>query len=262
MACLTLTRTRKGARLGYTRRMRDIEKPKPNRPGRNYDHDRHSGPEEQTVNLEVMRQGCYLIGGAKNMKKEEFLKVQYEALRQEILATQRRNFQTLGFGALSIPAASFLAKVHDIPALALAVPPLVLGIALLYLADNHGIIRCGEYIKEHIEKNLTEEGIMGWETWLEAGQEQGTRNTEHYTTYCFYLLFLLYFAAAVYMAWIYMKKELIFEVAVGATIVYCIFGVVVGFHIVKSLRLGTKRYDKIALESAPEGLGRRKRGAT
>lgn len=73
------------------------------------------------------------------MTKDEFHKMQYEALRQEILATQRRNLQTLGFGAFSVPAVSYLADVHKIPALALTIPLLVLGIALFYLADNHGI---------------------------------------------------------------------------------------------------------------------------
>lgn len=182
------------------------------------------------------------------MTKDDFLKMQYKALRQEILATQKRNLQTLGFGALSVPAVSFLAQVREVQALWVTVPLIVVGVAILYLADNHGIIRCGEYIKEHIEKDLAAEGVMGWETWLEAGQEHGTRSTERYTTWCFYLLFLLYFVAGVYMAWCYMEPIYVTGVTVGVTVLYCLLGSFVGFHVVRSLRLGTTRYDKIKLK--------------
>jgi len=175
------------------------------------------------------------------MTKDDFLKMQYEALRQEILSTQRRNLQTLGFGALSIPAASYLAEVHKIPALSLTLPLLILGIALLYLADNHGIMRCGEYIKEYVEKDLVSEDFLGWETWLDKGQEHGTRSTERYTSWCFYLLFLLYFATAVYIAGSYMASNFIRWTAIGVTATYCALGLAVGFHIVQSLRLGTAR---------------------
>jgi hypothetical protein len=181
------------------------------------------------------------------MTKEDFLKMQYQALREEILATQRRSFQTLGFGALSIPAAGYLAEVHNVPALSLTVPLLIIGIALLYLADNHGIMRCGEYIKEHIEKELSNEGTLGWETWLEKGQEFGTRSTEHYTTLCFYLLFLLYFIAAIFMAWVYMQPQsspFVFSLpfSVTLTVLYAVFGVVVAWHIVRSIRLVPRSY--------------------
>jgi hypothetical protein len=181
------------------------------------------------------------------MKGDEFLRVQYEALRQEILATQRRNLQTLGFGALSIPAAGFLAETQKSPALWLTVPILIMGIALLYLADNHGIIRCGAYIKEHIEKRLKAEGIMGWETWLEEGRKYGTRSTERYTTWCFYLFFLLYFIASILMAWSYMEpeppgKSFPLPLAIGIVSVYILLGVGLGYHLVRSIRLGTGKY--------------------
>lgn len=193
------------------------------------------------------------------MGGKEFLMVQYEALRQEILATQRRNLQTLGFGALSIPAAGFLAETKNVPALWLTVPVLILGIALLYLADNHGIIRCGAYIKEHIEKPLREEGIIGWETWLEEGH--GKRSTERYTTWCFYLFFILYFVASVLMAWSYMepgpsepngpaKAGYPVPVAVGIMSFYCVLGAGLAYHVVRSIRLGTSRYIESHTDSA------------
>lgn len=173
------------------------------------------------------------------MDKDTFLRMQYEALRQEILATQKRHHQTLGFGALSVPATSYLAVVHEIPELSLMVPFLVLGIALMYLANNHGIIRCGEYIREHIEKKVAEPGLVGWETWLEEKQEGSRRITERYITLGFYLMFLLYFLAAIYMAWRYAGSAHGLEVALSATSVYVALGAAAGFHIVRSLRLTT-----------------------
>lgn len=173
------------------------------------------------------------------MDKDTFLKMQYEALRQEILATQKRNMQTLGFGALSVPVAGYLATVHDIPALSLTLPLLVLGVALLYLADSHGIIRCGEYIREHIEAELAGPDVVGWETWLEMGRERTRRSTERYTTWCFYLMFLLYFVAAVYMVRRFAVSAYRWEVAAGITLTYCLLGCGAGYHIVRSLRLTT-----------------------
>jgi len=191
------------------------------------------------------------------MTRDDFQKMQYEALRQEILSTQRRNLQTLGFGALSVPAASYLAQVHNLPALSLTIPLLVLGIALLYLADNHGIIRCGKYIREHIEKDLNNEAFLGWETWLELGQGQGRRSPERYTTWCFYLLFLLYFVASVFMAWKYVwdnaRRGYQLQLSVGATILYCALGVAVGWYIVHSIRLGTTDSEKKKSEGPPDG---------
>jgi hypothetical protein len=176
------------------------------------------------------------------MTKDDFVKMQYEALRAEILATQRRSFQTLGFGALSLPAAGYLAEVHKVPALSLTVPLLILGIALLYLADNHGIMRCGKYIKEHIEKEFRKDGVVGWETWLEMGPKKSeTRSTERYTTWCFYLLFILYFIAAVFMAWGYLAPKpsnFVFPFSASLIIMalYAVFGIAVGWHIVRAAR--------------------------
>jgi hypothetical protein len=176
------------------------------------------------------------------MNKEDFLKMQYQALREEILATQRRSFQTLGFGALSLPAAGYLAEMRKVPALSLTVPLLILVIALLYLADNHGIMRCGDYIREHIEPELLRDEAIGWEAWLEQGQ----RSTELYTTWCFYLLFLLYFVAALFMTWAYMDPNSLGgtfprPVPTIITSLYIAFGVAAGWHIVRSIRLRSKK---------------------
>lgn len=181
------------------------------------------------------------------MNGEEFLKMQYVALREEILATQKRSLQTLGFGALSVPAAGFLAETQKSPALWLTVPILIMGIALLYLADNHGIIRCGAYIKEHIEKRVKAEGIVGWETWLEDGVQRGRRRSERYTTICFYLFFLLYFVVSIFMAWSYMEpgppnKNYPLPLAIGIVSFYVLLGLGLGYHIVRSIHLGTSKY--------------------
>jgi hypothetical protein len=185
-------------------------------------------------------------GSIREMTKDDFQKMQYEALRQEILSTQQRSLQTLGFGALSVPATTYLAEVHNLPALSLTIPLLILGIALLYLADNHGITRCGAYIREHIEKDLNDNNFSGWETWLES--EQGRRSTERYTTWGFYLLFLLYFLASVFLAWKYVWENVWrgyqLWLSVCAVAFYLVLGVAVGRHIVRSLRLGTTYAEK------------------
>src|SRR5689334_10149378 len=48
----------------------------------------------------------------ENFDGAEFLKLQYQALREEILATQRRGFQIIGVGLIALPAVNYIGQVH------------------------------------------------------------------------------------------------------------------------------------------------------
>jgi hypothetical protein len=89
--------------------------------------------------------------------------VEYEALRAEILATQRRDFQVIGAGALIIPAIGYLNQ-DMAKGVVLGLPLVVVSVVLMHLGNTHSITRIGRYIREEIEAN---EKPCGWETWLQ-----------------------------------------------------------------------------------------------
>jgi hypothetical protein len=171
------------------------------------------------------------------MQTDDFLRLEYEALRAEILATQRRNHQTLAFGILGVPAVNYLADKFDLPVLRLTLPLMVIVIALMYVADNHSIIRCGAYIREHIEKHVPD--IVGWENWLESGRDRGTRSTERYLSIGFYLLFGVYFFGAVLLAWSYAERAYGANAAYATAGLYGGLGVWFVLHLISAIRLST-----------------------
>ena len=126
----------------------------------------------------------------------DFALQQYLTLREEIKETKDRLFKVMSFGIIGVPAANYLAKTFNVPGLLLILPGLVLIIALMYLAENHGLMRCGHFIREEVETRYPD--VVGWETWLEANAQR--RSVDRYVAYSFFLLFLLYYAGTVTMA--------------------------------------------------------------
>ena len=132
------------------------------------------------------------------MQKEEFLKIQLTSLRDEIRDTKGRIFKTLGFGLSVVPAAHFLAQAYEVDILLITIPILVKVVALLYLSENHALMRCGRYIRLCIEPHVPE--VLGWEKWLATPDEIEKRTVERYLTFAFYLLFLVYYVGSVFLA--------------------------------------------------------------
>jgi hypothetical protein len=132
------------------------------------------------------------------MDRQEFLKQQYLSLREEIRATKDRIFKTMGFGLIVVPSATFLAKAYDVDTFILSLPVLVVVVALIYLSENNALMRCGRYIKYHIEPAIAD--VVGWEQWLERIGPWDARSVDKYLSYAFYLLFFVYFAGSVFLA--------------------------------------------------------------
>ncbi len=130
--------------------------------------------------------------------RSTFLKEQFLTLRREIEETKARIFKTLAFGIAVVPAAHYLAKVYDLDIVLFATPLLVIVVALLYLSENHALMRCGRYILREIEPHL--EGAVGWETWLEARGSFDPRTVDKLLSVCFYLLYFVYFSGSVFLA--------------------------------------------------------------
>ena len=133
------------------------------------------------------------------MDKTEFLKNQFVSLREEIAESKKRVFQTMGFGLVVVPGSHFLAQAYALDTVTLSLPILVIVVSLVYLSENNAIMRCGRYIKQHIEPEIND--TIGWEQWIEdnAG-DFDTRSVDKHMFYAFYLLFFVYFAGSVFIA--------------------------------------------------------------
>ncbi len=135
------------------------------------------------------------------MKKSCFLEHQYTTLREEIKECKARIFKIAGFGIFVVPAVQFLSEFQNIGVVLLTLPLLVITIVLLFLAENHGMMRCGSFIKDVIEPNVLDDDLSsGWEHWLEAQGHPDRRSVERYVSYGFYILFSVYYLASVWLA--------------------------------------------------------------
>jgi hypothetical protein len=130
--------------------------------------------------------------------KDVFLTEQFKTLRAEIENTKDRIFKTLTYGIAVVPAAHYAANELKLSALLYATPLLVMVVALLYLSENHALMRCGRYIRREIEPHFS--GVVGWEEWLEIRGMYDARTVDKLLSYSFYLLFFVYFAASVALA--------------------------------------------------------------
>jgi hypothetical protein len=157
--------------------------------------------------------------------KAEFLKNQFLTLRKEIEESKNRVFQTMGFGLVVVPGSHYLAQAYKIDTVVLSLPILVVVVALVYLSENNAIMRCGRYIKHHIEPQIV--GTVGWEAWLETKSTFDTRAVDNYLSYAFYLLFFVYFAGSVFMAARFSLSE--YGVIVAAALLGAYVGIGVWF---------------------------------
>jgi hypothetical protein len=171
------------------------------------------------------------------MDKAEFLKSQYLTLRKEVEESKNRVFQTMGFGLVVVPASHFLAQAYKIDTVILSLPLLVVVVALVYLSENSAIMRCGRYIKQHIEPHNAD--LIGWEQWLEMRSSYDTRAVDKHMSYAFYLLFLVYFGGSVFMASKFSFAE--FGMLPTAVLlgVYISVGVWFLIFLIKSTRIST-----------------------
>ena len=98
---------------------------------------------------------------------------EFVALRAEILATQQRDFQVIGAGALIIPAIGYLNR-EDARAIDLGLPLVVVSVVLMHIGNTHAITRIGRYIRKELEASGTP---CGWETWLQR-EETAPQRTD------------------------------------------------------------------------------------
>ena len=93
------------------------------------------------------------------MDPKKFTELQYTTLRKEIEHSRSNMFKLVIGGSAVIPTAQHLADKFSIGIITLALPMVVVVLVLLFLSENHAIMRAGTYIKEEIECHI--EGSVG-----------------------------------------------------------------------------------------------------
>lgn len=131
--------------------------------------------------------------------RQRFLELEYVTLRKEIETAKSNLFKLVVGGAAVIPTAQSLANTYSIGAITLALPLIVVVLVLLFLTENHSMMRAGTYILEQIEPNV--EGATGWETWLNSAKGgTGKRTVDKLLILAFAVLAASYFMVSVVLA--------------------------------------------------------------
>lgn len=129
----------------------------------------------------------------------KFIELQYTTLRKEIETSKTNMFQLIVGGAAVIPAAQSLANTYSIGIVTLALPLIVVVLVLLFLTENHSMMRAGAYILEHIEPHIPD--VVGWETWLNSNKgTSGKRTVDKLLVFSFAVLASCYFIVSVVLA--------------------------------------------------------------
>jgi hypothetical protein len=176
------------------------------------------------------------------MDQAEFLKQQYISLREEVRETKDRIFKTLGFGLIVVPGTHALGDVFHLNTVVLALPILIVVVALIYLSENNALMRCGRYIKNHIEPQIKD--VLGWESWLEdkstsSSVKWKTRNVDRNLSYAFFLLYFVYYFGAVFVAADFAAEKYGITWKYVCLIVYLLIGIWFIFYLLRNILIST-----------------------
>lgn len=126
------------------------------------------------------------------MEQQQIVMQQFQALRSEADASRSRLFRIVCLGVVAVPVLMYLAEKAEAEFVAAIVPFVVLVLNMLFMSEEHSLMRCGRYMRERIEP-LIEEGA-GWEAWLES--QPSLRVMDKSIFWCFVLsCFVFYFSA-------------------------------------------------------------------
>ncbi len=130
------------------------------------------------------------------METKDYVREQFVALRREIEASKARLFKTLCLALVIVPVATFMAEMPGVNFVGPIIPFVILVLTLVYVSEEHALMRCGRYVRERIEP-LIEEGA-GWESWLESQPE--LRRMDRYLLGCFLVTLSVFYFCSVGVA--------------------------------------------------------------
>ncbi len=150
------------------------------------------------------------------MSTDDFMKQQYLTLRDEIRESKARIFWLMILGMLLVMAAGYLAAEHPSAFANAAIPFLLLGLMLAFIAEQNNIARAGRYLRETVEPRIQD--LVGWEHWLES--KPHLREVDHSFVMGFSVLFLIFFAITTSLTLVQIDKTSHEAYVVAAAIAY------------------------------------------
>ncbi len=171
------------------------------------------------------------------MDENDFCKEQYLTLREEIRETKNRIFYIGAIALFVAPAGQFIVRAMDAQFVVLLLPLLVMSVALLYLSENHALMRCGRFIKHHVEPRYPT--VDGWENWLETPDPSQPRSVDRLAAYAIYLVLGCYYVATTVAAEKFCLTEYGVEKAHLALGLYAGCGIVAVAFLLKNIRSST-----------------------
>ena len=127
----------------------------------------------------------------KETKKLDFMVLEYNALRQEILDIRKRIVTMLGMGLMGIPILGTAAFKLELLPVVMANPYITVAFIFMLLFEQKSLMRAGRYIHQHLEPFLTEGRTVGWERFLEMDSKN--RRPEELFSFAALLMFSIYY---------------------------------------------------------------------
>lgn len=158
------------------------------------------------------------------MNSDDFVGEQFRALRREILSRQGRMFWTAVIGLLGVPILTYFALVTN-PLISALLPFFVMVAMVMFLAEQHAMMRAGRYIREHLEDRI--DFTPGWEHWLESKSEYRLVERNFFASFLvvFFLYYFLSLAVALQSMWVSAANDgsgMLEIVFIGSSVTYSI----------------------------------------
>ena len=186
---------------------------------------------EQVDKLKMQQEGLKAELDIAELKKKvipltdkdcAFLRLEYENLRQEILALKERVIKEFALGLTVIPVLFGSALEGKYYLLEVLGPIIVVCGYLMLLFEQNSIMRAGTYIGSFIEAHLLDHPALGWEWWLES--YKGSRQAERFFHYSAASAFFIYYLVGIWLSWDGINKMGFPNLALPIVIIYgCCF---------------------------------------
>ena len=151
-------------------------------------------------------------------RDREFLILEFNALREEILALKHRVIKEFTIGLTGIPIIIGASLTFQVHLLLILSPVITVAGALMLLYEQQSIMRAGCYIREMIEPKLRDCSDIGWERFLEDKRDH--RAAERHFRMSTILTFTLYYLGGTVIAFFTMEKEYGEVYAMGVAFIY------------------------------------------
>ena len=155
-------------------------------------------------------------------KDYEFAKLQFTALRDEILALKERLAKIFLATISAIPAILAAGQKYGVPHIVVAAPMITAACTFYILSEQIGIMRAGKYIQEHLEPRLKTRGFTGWEEYLAS--EKIHRACDRGLLISYTIIFTIYYIGTTIFAYSTVLEGLSLVYFIAIIIAYAILG--------------------------------------